>query len=185
MECKYGTTSKVPSNCRRAQPKPPMVDQQTTTAGDQRQVQHPSQMLDSRTEENVYVKFKCGYSVQKCGVCSERPWMIGHFSIWTSWSAGPDVGNDARMQRSHNLAPDIYMQCITFHSLSSASVIPVNPTSLKFWCPGLLYWCQPPTEFEITGKLFGLSIYRICVPTYPNHIHVDQKMIETSSSESK
>ena len=93
-------------------------------------------------------------------------------SIWTSWGLGPDMGNDARMQRSQNLAPDIYMQCISFRSLPSASVIPVNFT---FWCLELLRWCQPPKEFEITDTLFGLSIYRICVHTYPNHIYVDAK----------
>jgi len=42
-------------------------------AGDQRQVQY--QMLDSRTEGKAYAKLKYAYSVQKCGVCSEHPWI--------------------------------------------------------------------------------------------------------------
>jgi len=41
------------------------------SSGDQMQVQH--HVLDSRTEGNAYTKLKYAYTVQKCGVCSERP----------------------------------------------------------------------------------------------------------------
>jgi len=99
-------------------------------------------------------------------------WLIDHCSIWTSWSAGSDVDNDARTQRSQNLALNIYMQYISFYSPPSTSIIPVRTA---FWCPELCWWCQPPTEFEITGKLCGfkLSICRICVHIFPNYINVD------------
>ena len=62
------------------------------------------------------------------------------------------------------------MECISVHSLPSASIIPVSTT---VWCPELSWWRQPPTEFEITGKLCGLSTCRICVYTCPKYIRVD------------